>query len=90
MKDGLGALLEASNCKIWLYSEGGAFSPEAELAASEVRVQQFQTLDWCLSAEGTERYPYDKTYEEAKNDEIIIIHTGGTTGTFNIFSIDIQ
>ncbi|KAL2883809.1 hypothetical protein SGCOL_000957 [Colletotrichum sp. CLE4] len=80
MKDGLDALLKSSNCKIWLYSEGGAFSPEPELAASGIHVEQFQTLDWCLSAQGTEPYVYQKTYEEAKDDEILIIHTGGTTG----------
>lgn len=80
MKDGLDALLESSNCKIWLYSEGGAFSPEPELAASGIHVEQFQSLDWCLSAQGTEPYAYEKTYEQAKDDEILIIHTGGTTG----------
>ncbi|KAK1473437.1 hypothetical protein CABS01_04099 [Colletotrichum abscissum] len=80
MKDGLDALLESSNCKIWLYSEGGAFSPEPELAASGIHVEQFQSLEWCLSAQGTEPYAYEKTYEQAKDDEILIIHTGGTTG----------
>ncbi|TDZ67346.1 Non-canonical non-ribosomal peptide synthetase FUB8 [Colletotrichum trifolii] len=80
MKDGLGALLESSNCNIWLYSEGGAFSPEPELEATRVRVQKYHPLSWCLSAKGSPHYPYDKTYEEAKNDEILIIHTGGTTG----------
>ncbi|KAK6221183.1 hypothetical protein QIS74_04912 [Colletotrichum tabaci] len=80
MKDGLDALLESSNCKIWLYDEGGAFSPGPELEASGIDVEQFQSLDWCLTAQGTEPYAYDKTYEEAKDDEILIIHTGGTTG----------
>ncbi|KAI9163201.1 LOW QUALITY PROTEIN: acetyl-CoA synthetase-like protein [Paramyrothecium foliicola] len=83
MKDGLDALLESSNCKIWLYSEGGPFNPEPELAASGVRVQQFKSLDWCLSADGAKPYPYEKTYEEAKDDEILIIHTGGTTDSFH-------
>ncbi|KAL0930182.1 uncharacterized protein CTRU02_215002 [Colletotrichum truncatum] len=80
MKDGLMGLLEATDCKIWLYSEGGAFSPEAELVASGINVQKFHNLDWCISAEGTHDYQYDKTYEAAKDDEILIIHTSGTTG----------
>ncbi|KAF1922667.1 acetyl-CoA synthetase-like protein [Didymella exigua CBS 183.55] len=80
MKDGLDVLLQSSNCKIWLYSEGGAFCPEPELAASGVKVQQFKSLNWCLSVKGANPYPYEKTYEDAKDDEILIIHTGGTTG----------
>ncbi|KAM0814309.1 hypothetical protein AB5N19_00099 [Seiridium cardinale] len=80
MNDGLGQLLRSVECVTWLYSAGGAFSPESELEASGVRLQQFPSLEWCLAAGGTKQYPYEKTYEEAKNDEILIIHTGGTTG----------
>lgn len=91
MKDGLGELLESCDCRTWLYSEGGAFSPEAALAESGVKVHQFRNLDWCLDAEGSEHYAYDKTYEEGKNDEILIIHTGGTTGMKkNAFPIHIN
>jgi hypothetical protein len=81
MSDGLGALLASCDCKTWLYSEGRAFNPEPELETSGIQIKQFPSLELCLSAEGTKHYPYDKTYEDAKNDEIVIIHTGGTTGT---------
>ena len=82
MKDGLIALLAACNCKIWLYSEEAVFSPEPELEATGIQVKQFPSLGWCLSADNTPHYPYEKTFEEAKNDEIVILHTGGTTGTY--------
>jgi acyl-coenzyme A synthetase/AMP-(fatty) acid ligase len=36
-----------------------------------------------LDGEGQERYTYEKSFEEAKWDEIVIIHTSGTTGKLN-------
>ena len=36
-----------------------------------------------LDGDQVDRYPYKKTYEEAKNDPIWIVHTSGTTGTLS-------
>ncbi|POS75830.1 hypothetical protein DHEL01_v205783 [Diaporthe helianthi] len=80
MQDGLGSLLKATDCKVWLHAEGEAFKTEAGLGELGIETRQFPSLEWCLEAEGTTAYPYTKTYEEAKHDEIIIIHTSGTTG----------
>jgi acyl-coenzyme A synthetase/AMP-(fatty) acid ligase len=42
------------------------------------------SLDWMLNSEGQVRYPYEKTFEEAKNEVIVIIHTSGTTGKLSL------
>ncbi|KUI53384.1 Fatty acid transporter protein [Cytospora mali] len=80
-KAGLSNLLKATDCKVWMYAQEDISSIE-ELGISEscLKRQPFPSLDWCLSADGTPDYPYEKTWEEAKFDEIIIIHTSGTTG----------
>ncbi|KAF2687014.1 hypothetical protein K458DRAFT_440924 [Lentithecium fluviatile CBS 122367] len=36
------------------------------------------SVEWCLDAQNHEMYPYDKTWDEIKHDEIII-HTSDTT-----------
>lgn len=80
-KDGLGKLLETTGCKAWLYSEDqDKVQAELELDKTGVKLQQFPSLEWCLDVEGIPHYPYTKTYEEAKYDDICIIHTSGTTG----------
>jgi len=37
-------------------------------------------LQELLELEGISQYPYVKTYEEAKDDPILVMHTSGTTG----------
>lgn len=84
-KAGLSNLLKAADCKVWLYAQEDASSLE-ELGIPDTlaKMQPFPSLQWCLSAVGTPDYPYEKTWEEAKFDVSLIIHTSGTTG--EIFS----
>lgn len=52
---------------------------QSAAASRNLEVAQIASLDECLTAESTP-YPYEKTFEEAKWDPIVIIHTSGTTG----------
>ncbi|KAL1636519.1 Histone transcription regulator 3 [Neofusicoccum ribis] len=51
---------------------------QSAAASRNLEVAQIASLDECLTAESTP-YPYEKTFEEAKWDPIVIIHTSGTT-----------
>lgn len=39
------------------------------------------TLDELLREEEVLPYPYEKSYEEAKDDPIFVLHTSGSTGS---------
>lgn len=77
--EGLAGLIAATSCKVWLYPEDGPTGPLVGLE-SGLKLCALPSLEWMLYNEEQERYPYDKTFEEAKWDEIVIIHTSGTTG----------
>lgn len=64
---------------MWLYAEDDANGPLVQ-GNSTMGVRALPSLEWMLDSMGTKRYPYDKTFEQAAWDEIIIIHTSGTTG----------
>lgn len=78
-KEGLNSLIKATDCKAWLYADDDSSGPLVE-PRSDLKMCGLPSLQWMLDSEQQERYPYDKTYEEAKWDEVIIIHTSGTTG----------
>ena len=74
------SLLTATNCKVLFYSEE---LEEQAFALSKlvkdltvIRIPSLQDM----VAKNTEHYPYTKTWEEAKNDIVLIIHTSGSTG----------
>ncbi|KAI4692726.1 uncharacterized protein J4E88_001094 [Alternaria novae-zelandiae] len=77
-KEGLAGLIAASSCKVWLYPEDDAAGPLVDIE-SGLKLCALPSLEWMLDNEGQEQYPYDKTFGEAKWDEIVIIHTSGTT-----------
>ncbi|TLS26682.1 hypothetical protein PpBr36_04256 [Pyricularia pennisetigena] len=77
----LHGLLAETQCKAWLYTEDEvAEQTPFALEETGISLQPFPTLDWILDADDTPAYPYTKTYEANKHDEIVIIHTSGTTG----------
>ncbi|OHE97129.1 hypothetical protein CORC01_07570 [Colletotrichum orchidophilum] len=81
MKGALHGLLSASHCKAWLYTEDEvAAQTPFGLEEAGIALHVFPSLAWCLDAEDTPPYPYTKTYETHKWEEILIIHTSGTTG----------
>jgi acyl-coenzyme A synthetase/AMP-(fatty) acid ligase len=77
--DGLKALIASTDCKAWIYAED---DPKGPLVDKDTQLQTcaLPSLDWMLDANEQDRYPYDKTFEQAAHDVIVIIHTSGTTG----------
>ncbi|ORY14274.1 hypothetical protein BCR34DRAFT_479781 [Clohesyomyces aquaticus] len=80
-REGMLNLIHSSECQVWIYPEDDDHQTcELGIQDMGLKLQAFPPLDWCLDSNGHERYPYQKKYEEGKNDEIVIIHTSGTTG----------
>lgn len=52
------------------------------LAAYPMRVLQLPTLKGLLSGRAL-HYPYKKTFEEARHDPLVMLHTSGSTGKYN-------
>ena len=67
-----------TSCRTLLFSEG--IESESLTADSHIRALQVAKLDHILSTTRVQPYLYDKTFEEAKHDPIVISHTSGTTG----------
>lgn len=72
--------MHQTNSSKLLYAEELAplIKPLKELAPSVVfdTVPSFQVM---LDSE-TEHYPYEKSFEEARNDPIVVLHSSGSTG----------
>ncbi|KAF1968822.1 acetyl-CoA synthetase-like protein [Bimuria novae-zelandiae CBS 107.79] len=77
--EGLNALLEATKCSIWISAEDDAKGQPAALPSSMKQIA-LPSVEWCLDAAEHKHYPYEKTWDEAKWDEVLIIHSSGTTG----------
>ncbi|KAE8449384.1 hypothetical protein EG329_008285 [Mollisiaceae sp. DMI_Dod_QoI] len=78
-------LINATNCGVIFYS--GAASPieahvkalQHQIGSSRLQLCCIPSLEEMVSSK-TSHYPYTKTYEEAKNDTVLILHTSGSTG----------
>ncbi|KAJ4350267.1 uncharacterized protein N0V89_008888 [Didymosphaeria variabile] len=77
--DGLKTLLKATKAKIWISAEDDPTDPPTSISTSLKQIA-LPSVEWCLDALSHKHYPYEKTWVEAKWDEILIIHTSGTTG----------
>jgi acyl-coenzyme A synthetase/AMP-(fatty) acid ligase len=77
--EGLTGLVKSTGCKVWLYAEDDSTGP---LVGEDAQLRTFAlpTLDWILGNDEQKEYPYDKTFEQAARDVIVIIHTSDTTG----------
>lgn len=74
------SLLEVTDCKVLSYS--GPLEEQAVALSKLVKdltIIRLPTLKEMLSGK-TETYPYTKTWEEAKDDTVMIVHTSGSTG----------
>jgi hypothetical protein len=74
-------LITSSQCEVWIHPEGDD-SNIKRLGIQNMDLEHIAlpSLEWCLDSVDQERYPYSKTYEEGKDEEIVVIHTSGTTG----------
>ncbi|KAK0615462.1 Non-canonical non-ribosomal peptide synthetase FUB8, partial [Lasiodiplodia hormozganensis] len=76
------SILEATKCQRIFYAPPmGQIAKNLQCIATSdtLDVVQIGSLDECLAAE-SKPYPYEKTFEEAKWDPVVVIHTSGTTG----------
>lgn len=78
--DGLRSLLSATECRMWLFSDDSWTLEAAGACNVATKTMAFPSLEWCLDATGTPDYPYSRTFDEAKWEDILVIHTSGTTG----------
>lgn len=83
-KHGLNNLLEKTECKTWLHAED---EKREGLLGSDLDLPKFglPSLEWMLDSEEQETYPFNKTFEQAAYDDIVIIHTSGTTGSYDAY-----
>ncbi|OJD31552.1 nrps-like enzyme [Diplodia corticola] len=77
------SIIESTTCQRIFYAppmEQVAKTLSSTAAPRAVEVVQIASLEECLMADSTKPYPYEKTFEEAKWDPVVVIHTSGTTG----------
>lgn len=73
------SLLEQTDCK-YFFSGLGVHVDDI-LAARQMRHVVIPDLEDLLDPTKAPHYPFEKTFEEAKNDPYVVLHTSGTTGT---------
>jgi hypothetical protein len=78
-KDGFKSLIEQTKCTAWVYAGDEARGLAKEIGVG-LQLCEMPALEWCLDSEGGKEYEYTKSFEEAKWDVVLIIHTSGTTG----------
>jgi long-subunit acyl-CoA synthetase (AMP-forming) len=74
------SLLEVTKCKVLLYS--GPLKDQAVALSKNVQdleILEIPSLKEMVNA-NAEHYPYTKSWEEAKKDIVMIVHTSGSTG----------
>ncbi|KAF2034777.1 acetyl-CoA synthetase-like protein [Setomelanomma holmii] len=71
-------LIQKTRCATLIHSDG---FPVAEiLATCQIKTACMPDLDILLADTPSDHYPYSKTFDEAKDDEVLVLHTSGTTG----------
>ncbi len=74
------SLLEATKCSTFFFAAPLAARAESIRGAMpELSIYQIPDLSEMVTTPA-EAYPYIKTYDEAKNDKAVILHTSGSTG----------
>ncbi|CAG7559788.1 unnamed protein product [Fusarium equiseti] len=76
------AVLNASDCKIWVKPKEQPMFPllDGILQEKYMKILELPSIDELLDVESTEPFPFDKTFESSKNEPFCILHTSGTTG----------
>ncbi|KAL9609999.1 MAG: hypothetical protein Q9167_005272 [Letrouitia subvulpina] len=76
-------LLDQCKCNVFLAAED---SPTVQGEMSAITMQrtiqayQFPTLNWLLDGPDAPLYPFEKTLDELREQDYVIIHTSGSTG----------
>ena len=74
------SLLESTSCKVLFYSEPlGEQVVALSKLVSDLEIIRIPSLEEMVNT-NAEHYPYTKSWEEAKNEVVMIVHTSGSTG----------
>ncbi|KAI2634467.1 transferase family protein [Xylaria nigripes] len=81
-KEGMLAVLEATNCNIWVSASEVPPTPLVSevLQKRPMNVLQLPSIETLLDAASVKSFPYTKTFDQAVNDPFCFLHTSGTTG----------
>ncbi|KAF9890734.1 hypothetical protein FE257_005600 [Aspergillus nanangensis] len=79
---GQARLMKETNCTKLLLSPATSTSSQADALATEVPNLRVWTLPDLPSLLDTQHppFPYSKSYEQAKHDPLVVVHTSGTSG----------
>jgi len=77
--DALTALIGQLNAKVLLQPAGPLPIVNAILSKRAMDLYQIPNLDDLLGKQYS-HYPYTKTFEQARSDPLVVVHTSGTTG----------
>lgn len=72
-------LFEATNCNILFYAEPSQAIVEPWLKARPMRTSVVPSADAWLQAPA-DPFPYEREFDEAQWDPVVVLHTSGTTG----------
>ena len=75
------ALLEKLECDILMTPEQMSDATRGVLDSRAMRKIILPNLDFFLSDEPVQPYPYTKTWQAARKDPYVVMHSSGTTGT---------
>lgn len=75
------ALLEKLQCTILFTPEIESETTQAVLKNRKMNKYILPDLAYFLDPEPVELYPYSKTFDEAKTDPYVVLHSSGSTGT---------
>ena len=72
-------LIRLVNCKTMLVPEARPPAIDGILDSCEMRVHQIPSLEELFDQDHP-HYPFNKTFEQARSEPLIVLHTSGTTG----------
>ncbi|KAK7927484.1 hypothetical protein PG985_004482 [Apiospora marii] len=73
-------VLEKSQCGVFLVASAVSAQVQPLLAKRPMRTLTAPELEWFLEEPFVESYPNTKTFEEARHDPCVVLHTTGSTG----------
>lgn len=75
------ALLEKLQCTILFTPEQMSETTKVVLENRHMNKYILPDIDYFLAQKSVEPYPYNKTFEEARKDPYVVMHSSGSTGT---------
>ncbi|WYZ39099.1 hypothetical protein EsH8_III_001013 [Colletotrichum jinshuiense] len=73
-------LFEKTDCRIICFDSSFKDVIQPLLEERQMDAIMVTSADSWLSDEEVPHFPYDKTFEEAKSDPVVVLHTSGSTG----------